>query len=184
MLPNLFTHPVALVGGLLAGIVLGFLLQKSNLTHFKTIVGQFLLQDFTMLKVMLTAIFVGSLGIYATLGLGLPISLHLKSATILAIVLGATIMGVGIVFLGSCPGICLAAAGQGTKEAWWGLLGMLIGAAVYSEIYALLKNNILDSVKIPTLRLPELLNVSPWLLIAILGVIIISIRLFSNRTKA
>lgn len=184
MLPYLFDNPFLLLNGLIVGIILGFLLQKANLTHFKTIVGQFLLQDFTMLKVILTAIFVGSLGIHLLIAMNLPISLHIKAVPVLAVVIGTTVMGIGIVILGYCPGTCIAAAGQGSKDAFWGLLGMLLGAAAYSEVHVLLKNNILSSFKVSSLRLPELLGISHWLIIGILGIMVLVMRIYSARTKA
>ena len=45
--------------GLLTGFLFGFLLQKSRVSDRRVIVGQFLLRDFTVMKVMLTAIIVG-----------------------------------------------------------------------------------------------------------------------------
>jgi uncharacterized membrane protein len=53
-----------LVLGLVSGIIFGILLDKARLTKYETIVGQFLLKDFTMFKVMMSAIFVGSIGVY------------------------------------------------------------------------------------------------------------------------
>ena len=37
------------VGGLLAGVVFGFLLQKGQVTRYTTIIGQFLFVDYTVL---------------------------------------------------------------------------------------------------------------------------------------
>lgn len=45
--------------GLATGFVFGFLLQMSGVARFEAIIGQFVFRDFTMLKVMLTAIIVG-----------------------------------------------------------------------------------------------------------------------------
>jgi uncharacterized protein len=183
MLPYLFDSPFLLLNGLIVGIILGFLLHKANLTHFDTIVGQFMLRDFTMIKVIMTAIFVGSLGIHLVLAMNLPISLQIKAVPLLAVIVGSAVIGIGIVILGYCPGTCVAAAGQGSKDAYWGLLGMLLGAAVYSEVQIFLQKNILSSSKITALRLPELLKVSPWLVIAAIGVLVIIMRIVSARNS-
>ncbi|RPH92449.1 MAG: YeeE/YedE family protein, partial [Lysobacterales bacterium] len=50
--------------GLLFGIVFGFLLQKGGVAKHEVLMGQFFLTDFTVIKVMLTAIIVGMLGIF------------------------------------------------------------------------------------------------------------------------
>ena len=51
--------------GLFTGILFGFLLQKGRAAKFHVIVGQMLLKDWTVLKIMLTAIAVGAIGVYA-----------------------------------------------------------------------------------------------------------------------
>jgi hypothetical protein len=58
-----FADPKTLALGALAGLVFGFLLQKGAVGRYETIVGQFLLRDHTMLKVMLSAIVVGGLSV-------------------------------------------------------------------------------------------------------------------------
>mgnify|MGYP004136876501 CR=1 FL=1 len=56
--------PFMIVAGLLTGVVFGVLLQKAHVTRYEVIVGQFLFKDFTVLKVMLTAIVVGAVGVF------------------------------------------------------------------------------------------------------------------------
>jgi hypothetical protein len=51
--------------GLLFGIVFGFLLQKGGMVKYEVLMGQFFLTDFTVIKVMLTAIIVGMIGIFS-----------------------------------------------------------------------------------------------------------------------
>ena len=50
--------------GFLFGIIFGFLLQKGGVTKYDVIIGQLLLTDFTVLKIMLTAVITGMIGIY------------------------------------------------------------------------------------------------------------------------
>jgi uncharacterized protein len=53
-----------LIWGLVFGILFGFLLQKGGATRYDVIVGQLLLTDFTVLKIMLSAVLTGMIGIY------------------------------------------------------------------------------------------------------------------------
>ncbi len=46
------------------GILFGFLLHKGGTTKYDVIVGQLLLPDFTVLKIMLSAVVTGMIGIY------------------------------------------------------------------------------------------------------------------------
>ena len=47
--------------GFAAGILFGFLLQKGGVTNYNVIIGQLLLTDFTVVKVMLSAIQMGTI---------------------------------------------------------------------------------------------------------------------------
>jgi len=53
-----------IVLGLLFGIAFGFLLQKGGVTNYNVITGQLLLTDFTVLKLMLSAVIVGMIGFH------------------------------------------------------------------------------------------------------------------------
>jgi len=82
MLTKLHTNKrLQLVLGLVAGIAFGFLLQKGGVTTYDVILGQLLLTDFTMVKVMLSAVVTGMLGVYALRGLGVA-RLHPKSGSV------------------------------------------------------------------------------------------------------
>ena len=48
--------------GFLAGILFGFLLQKGGATSYNVILGQLLLVDFTVIKIMLAAVITGMVG--------------------------------------------------------------------------------------------------------------------------
>jgi hypothetical protein len=53
------TGDLALAIAVFFGFLFGFLLQRGRVTDYNVIVNQFRLRDFTVLKVMLTAILVG-----------------------------------------------------------------------------------------------------------------------------
>jgi hypothetical protein len=69
---------IQIVLGLISGIVFGFLLQKGGVTRYEVIIGQLLLTDFTVVKMMLSAVIVGMIGIYAMKAAGL-VHLHCKA---------------------------------------------------------------------------------------------------------
>jgi len=58
-------------------------------------VAQLRLRDFTLFKVMLTAILVGGLGVFIRHSGGLA-AYHIKPANLLAVALGAVLFGVGM----------------------------------------------------------------------------------------
>ena len=59
----MFESPDQLLLGLLTGIAFGFLLQKGRVAKYQTILAQLLLKDWTVLKIMMTAVVVGSIGV-------------------------------------------------------------------------------------------------------------------------
>src|SRR5512137_2931814 len=84
--------------GFCLGIFFGFLLQKGGVTRYDVILGQLLLRDFTVVKVMLTAVVVGKIGVHFLKGLGMA-ELHPKSGSIGSSVVGGLIFGVGFALL-------------------------------------------------------------------------------------
>lgn len=126
----MFAAPEKLLLGLFTGLVFGFLLQKGQVAKHSIIVRQLTLQDWTVAKIMGTAIAVGGLGFYALLSLGLTES-SLKPAELGAILPGALLFGAGVAVLGYCPGTTVAALGQGHKDALAGLAGMVFGALLF-----------------------------------------------------
>lgn len=122
-----------LILGFLLGIPFGFFLQKSQVTRYEKIFGQLILQDFTVAKVMLTAILVGMVGVYLMRRLGW-VTLHIKPGAVGSTVIGSLIFGSGMAILGYCPGTAVGAIGQGSLDALFGgLIGMLAGAAIYAN---------------------------------------------------
>ncbi|MCA8943730.1 MAG: YeeE/YedE family protein [Planctomycetes bacterium] len=164
MLADLFASPGTLALGALTGLVFGFLLQKGGVTRFDVIVRQFLLQDFTMLKIMLSAVVVGGVGIYGMRAAGLDVGLHVKDAVLLGNVVGGVLFGIGMAVLGYCPGTGIAAIGDGSRHAIPGVLGMLFGAAVYAEVYPAMKSSILATADLGKVTFADTLGVGPFAL--------------------
>lgn len=144
--------------GLLFGFVFGVLLHRGGVTDYNVIVNQFRFRDFTVLKVMFTAIAVGGVGLVLLQGQGLA-NLHIKPATMLAVVLGAALFGVGMVLYGYCPGTGVAAVATGRLDALAGFAGMLVGGALYAWSYPWIAAHVLPIADLGKKRLPDLLPV-------------------------
>lgn len=166
--------------GLLTGFVFGFLLQKGRVSKYRTIVGQFLLRDFTMLKIMLTAVIVGGIGVWTLVTLGLA-TLHIKPLLLGGVVIGGLIFGVGMSLLGYCPGTGVAAIAEGSRHAIAGVVGMLFGAAIYAEVYAPIKSTILTWGDYGKLTLVDLTGLPAGVLLGVIGVISVGLFVFIER---
>lgn len=173
--------PLQLLLGLIIGFGFGFLLQKGNVTEYDVIVGQLLFRDFTVIKIMVTAMVTGMIGIHLLRFLGLA-QLHPKPGSIGMTLVGGLIFGVGFAVLGYCPGTIAAAVGQGKMDALaGGLAGIIVGAGLYAHAFPFLARTILPKGDFGTLTLPELLRVNPWTVIVPLVAVLVGALVWLER---
>jgi uncharacterized membrane protein YedE/YeeE len=158
----MFETGTKLILGLITGIVFGFLLQKGRVAKFPVIVGQFVLKDWTVVKIMSVAVVIGSIGVYLLHQLNM-INLEIKPFQIGGIVIGGLLFGIGITILGYCPGTTVVACGEGHRDALVGVIGMLSGAAIFVSLYSqfqMLMKSLGDMGKI---TFPQITATSPWM---------------------
>lgn len=156
-----------LIYGLVTGIIFGFLLQKARVIRYDKQLGALRLLDMTIVKFMLSTVLVAMLGTYFLKDLGL-IKLSIKTTILGSVILGGLIFGIGWGLLGYCPGTSLGALGEGRYDAFWGILGMLAGAALYAEAYPVMKKTVLTWGDLGKITLPELLGINHWVIIVLL----------------
>jgi len=163
----------SLVWGLLFGIVFGFLLHKGGATKYDVILGQLLLTDFTVVKIMVSAVVTGMLGIYAMKNQGW-ITLSIKSGSLGMNVVGGLIFGVGFAVLGYCPGTIAGAVGNGYLDALvGGLAGIIIGSGLFAALYPRLKAGILTKGDFGDLTLPRFFKVNDWVVVVPVAVVLV-----------
>ena len=173
MTPPITSLGAKLVFGLITGFLFGFFLQKGQVVKYEKIVGALRLQDFTIIKFMLSAILMGMVGIYLMKDVGL-IKLSIKPTDLGANIMGGLIFGVGFGLLGYCPGTSAGAIGEGRLDAFWGgILGMIVGAAIYAEVYTLIEDNLLKWGALGKLTLPSIVGINHWVIIAILWILLV-----------
>ncbi len=160
--------------GLVFGILFGFLLQRGGATYHSVIWGQLLLYDFTVVKIMLSAILVGMIGfqLLRSFGLAEP---HVAEPALGGPLAGGLIFGVGFGLLGLCPGTVAGAVGRGSIDALvCGALGLLIGTGLFASLYPRIGKRMATVGRLPWRTLPDLLGgVNPWVGVALAGVVIL-----------
>ena len=166
--------------GLLFGLAFGFLLQKGGVAKYHVLIGVLLLEDFTVIKVMLSAIVVGMVGVFALYSLGL-VKLHVKPTRYAANILGGLMFGVGFALLSYCPGTGAAALGQGNFDALAGVLGLMVGSYLYAESSGLLGRTVLKWGDRGKLMLPELVRVSPVVFILVFAPLLVAVLVVVER---
>ncbi|MDG6251364.1 DUF6691 family protein [Methanocalculus sp.] len=160
--------------GVLFGIIFGFLLQKGGVASYDVILGQLLLTDFTVVKIMMTAILVGMIGVYVMKAAGL-VHLHTKLGSAGATIIGGLIFGAGFAVLGYCPGTAAAAVGSGALDALVGMIGIVIGAGIFARLYPRLDRTILNKGVFPAETIPELLGVRALFIVPVVAVLIVGV---------
>lgn len=183
MLRNLHNRKgLQLVLGLVSGVVFGILLQKGGVTDYDVIVGQLLLEDWTVLKVMLSAVVTGMIGIHFLKSIGLA-ELHPKPGSFGMSVIGGLIFGAGFATLGYCPGTVVGAVGQGYMDALLGgVIGILIGAGILAAAYTRLRQSILSRGDFGDTTLPRLLGVNHWVIVIPVAAGLIALLVWMERS--
>ena len=148
-----------LVLGAVFGVLFGFLLQKGGVAKYHLLIGALLLEDFTVVKVMLTAIITGGIGIFSLHALGL-VKLHIKPTRYAANIFGGLLFGVGFALMGYCPGTGAAALGQGNWDALAAIVGLMVGSYIFAEVSGRLEKTVMKWGDRGKVMLPELVKVS------------------------
>jgi len=175
MRQSLNRKPVQLGMGFAIGIGFGFALQRGGVTNFDVIVNQLLFRDFTVVKIMLSAMLTGMAGVYLLRHYGRA-RLQPKPGSVGSTVLGGLIFGAGVALLGYCPGTAVGAAASGRLDALFGAIpGMLVGADLFAAVYPRLEKSILNRGSFGARTLPEMLNVCPWRVIIVVELLVLGL---------
>lgn len=150
------------------GVAFGFLLQKGGVGKYNVLVGQLLLQDWTVAKVMMTAILVGMIGIFV-LNRFAKVNLHIKPTQIAANAVGGLVFGAGFALIGYCPGTAAAALGQGSWDAIFGMAGLIAGSYLFAHFSGTLKETIQKWGDCGKLTLPDVLHLPRVAVVAIVA---------------
>lgn len=173
-----------LITGALAGLVFGFLLQKGGVGKFNVLIGQLLLQDWTVAKIMLTAIVVGMIGVFPLHHFA-KVNLHIKPTRIGANIIGGLMFGAGFALMGYCPGTAAAALGQGSWDALFGMAGLIAGSWMFAELSGWTKRTIEKWGDLGKVLLPDLLPVPRGVFVvgfaSALTAILMLLRQFATR---
>lgn len=169
-----------LIAGVIFGLAFGFLLQKGGVGKFNVLIGQLLLQDWTVAKIMLSAIVVGMVGIFALHHFA-KVNLHIKPTRIGSNIIGGLLFGAGFALIGYCPGTAAAALGQGSWDALFGMAGLVAGSWIFAEFSAHLKRTVEKWGDLGKVLLPDLLHMSRGVFVAVFAVALTALLVLLER---
>lgn len=170
-----------LIYGLITGIIFGFLLQKGRVIRYDKQLGALRLIDMTIVKFMVSSILVAMVGVYLLKDLGI-VKLSIKTTVLGGNILGGIIFGFGWALLGYCPGTSLGAVGEGRWDGIWGIIGMLAGAALFAEVYPVLRTSVLTWGDYGKITIPDILGINHWIVIVVFVILgLLMFRWFEKR---
>ena len=151
---------MALLYGLLVGVVMGVLLQRARASSPGMILSNLRLQNLSIIKFMALTIAVGAVGAYA-LSLFMPMHFDIKPTYVLGVLGGGLVFGVGFGLGGYCPGTCVVGAGEGRKDALFAILGGIVGAIVFTFAYGALEPILFKPFDLGKITLASVLHLNP-----------------------
>jgi len=148
------------------GIFFGLSLERGGLGNPHKLTGVFYLRDFTVPKVMFTAIVVASTGLYLLSDLHL---LDLDKVYIIPTffwpqIVGGALFGVGYIVSGYCPGTAMAGFATGRLDALVSIIGVGAGSLLFAVLFPVLEGFYMSSDMDHT-TLPKLAGVNHWMII-------------------
>lgn len=148
-----------LVIGFLIGCAFGAILYMGGATSYRRILGTLLLKDMWIIKLMATAIGVGTLGVYL-LDLNGLANMSIKPAYLGGVAVGGIIFGIGWAVSGYCPGTCVVGSSEGKLDAIFTVAGGLVGALLFSMAYPALEATLIEPLNFGAVTLRDLTGVS------------------------
>lgn len=125
-----------LLFAIILGLFFGFALNRAGATNPENIINMLRLSDTRLMKAILFAIGLSSALLFTGLATGLIDPSHVSIKTAYwGVIAGGAILGIGFAIAGYCPGTGLAALATGRRDAFFFILGGLLGAFVFTLMY-------------------------------------------------
>lgn len=163
------------------GFLFGALLQVARLNRYNVISGMATLENLSVAKAIAVAIGIGAIIINIEIGMGFA-SYHVKPFILGGIMLGGVIFGIGMAILGYCPGTLAISLGEGSLDAFWGIIGGLLGGLIYTFLLPAVQPILGPDMGIISLN--TVLGDSPvvfYLLVFVIGAVFITASFALNK---
>ncbi len=142
LVPDIITNELNLIVAFFIGIGFGYILEQAGFSSSRKLTGLFYGTDFTVLRVFFSAGVTAASGVLLLANFGmLDMNIIYVNPTYLyPALVGGTIMGVGFILGGYCPGTSFCAAAVGKIDAMVFVFGGLLGVLLFSEMFSLVEN--------------------------------------------
>lgn len=175
-------NETGIASGLLSGFLFGYVLENAGFGSPCKLTAQFRFTDWSVFKVMFTAIVVAAFGMYLLrlAGLADDGGFFVTPPVLGAAAIGGGLIGAGFAVGGYCPGTSVVGLSSGRLDALVFVVGLVLGtwlfAGSYSEVQSLTTLGTIDAQ-----TLPELMGVPEWLVLAALGIAAVAVFIVGTR---
>lgn len=161
-----------MVLAVLTGMAFGWSLERAGLGDANRLAGQFYLSDFTVVKVMFSAILVAMLGLFwlGRLGLVDLAAIYVPETFFAPQIAGGLVFGTGFVLSGLCPGTSCVAAASGRGDGLATLFGLFAGVLATGLAWPWIQG-FYDSTARGALTLPRLTGLPYGVVVAAITVL-------------
>ena len=157
---------------LASGILFGYVLEQAGFGSPCKLSAQVRLTDWSVFKVMFTAILVAAVGIlllqsknyFGSQGFFVP------TTFIGATAVGGALIGAGFALGGYCPGTSVVGLMSGRLDGLVFAVGMVLGIWGFAALFDTgWMQALLHSGQVSAKTVPQLLGISPWLVVILMG---------------
>ncbi|MFM1884903.1 MAG: hypothetical protein RL026_60 [Pseudomonadota bacterium] len=181
-LPFYLSGPLS---GLLLGAAFGFILERGGLGNGCKLTGQMRLQDWTVFRVMFTAIIVAAAGLLVLQYAGvMPAdSVYVPTTYLWAALVGGAFVGLGMALGGYCPGTSVVALCAGRIDGLFFLGGLLAGTWLFAGAYERLAVWLDAGTEPQWPTLQAMLGVPAWVVVLALVAVAVGLEWILSRQK-
>lgn len=178
-----FSVPEFIFWALVIGFFFGFFLERAGFSSAMKLTAQFYFRDFSVLKVMFTAIIVAMVGIgyFSMLGWLDMSQVYIPPAFIWPQLVGGLLLGAGFIVGGYCPGTSVVAAATGKLDALFFMAGIFLGIFLFG-IGEPAFEGFNNSGSLGPLTLPLWLNLNTGIMI--LAIVVVAVGAFWAAEKS
>ena len=177
-------NDAGMVSGLACGALFGWVLENAGFGSPCKLTGQFRLSDWSVLKVMFTAIVVAAAGLMGLQALGWMATdaVFVPAALLAAAAVGGLLVGAGFAVGGYCPGTSVVGLFSGRLDAGVFLLGLLLGTFAFAGLYGPTLEGLMGAAEVMAGdTLTDAYGIPAWLLVLAMAAALVAVFVWGGR---
>jgi hypothetical protein len=159
--------------GLFSGVLFGYVLENAGFASPRKLSAQLRLSDWSVFKVMFTAIITAAIGLYIAADFGLlrKNGIYIPTTFFWATLFGGGLIGAGMAIGGYCPGTSTVALFSGRFDGLFFMVGMVLGTGLFAAIFMPIKDFYLAGEGPKAQTLDALFGIPIWTVLVILVIV-------------